>query len=159
MDIQVRYAKREDLDKINELRKMVNDIHVEKRPDIFRAGFVKELKDYIYELFENEKSDIIVATVDGDIAGFVASNHVYRSENPYNIERKYYHIEELAVSDNYRRMGIATMLIEFCRNTAAVNGFDKIELDVWEFNQSAIKFYGESGFKTYRRFMEIDLNT
>lgn len=34
----VRFAEEKDLDIINELRKQVNDIHVEGRPDIFKAG-------------------------------------------------------------------------------------------------------------------------
>lgn len=35
MNISVRYAKREDLVRVNEMRKMVNDLHTENRPDIF----------------------------------------------------------------------------------------------------------------------------
>lgn len=40
----VRFAEEKDLEKVNELRKQVNDIHVEGRPDIFKAGFGKELR-------------------------------------------------------------------------------------------------------------------
>ena len=35
-------------------------------------------------------------------------------------------------------------------------GLDKIELDVWEFNDTALKFYESLGFRTYRRYMEFD---
>ena len=42
----VRFAEEKDLDRINELRKQVNDIHVEGRPDVFKAGFGTELRDF-----------------------------------------------------------------------------------------------------------------
>lgn len=51
----VRLAKEKDLGRINELRKQVNDIHVEGRPDIFKAGFGVELRDYAYTLMTGRK--------------------------------------------------------------------------------------------------------
>ena len=65
----VRLAKEKDLGRINELRKQVNDIHVEGRPDIFKAGFGVELRDYAYTLMNGENSDIIVAERNGEICG------------------------------------------------------------------------------------------
>ncbi len=41
----VRFAEEKDIIRVNELRKQVNDIHVEGRPDIFKAGFCRELQD------------------------------------------------------------------------------------------------------------------
>lgn len=35
MSLSVRYAKREELERVNELRRMVNELHAENRPDIF----------------------------------------------------------------------------------------------------------------------------
>ena len=39
MEITVRYADRAELPRVNELRKMVNELHANGRPDIFRPGF------------------------------------------------------------------------------------------------------------------------
>ena len=39
MSLSVRYAKREELERINELRRMVNELHAENCPDIFLPGF------------------------------------------------------------------------------------------------------------------------
>ena len=33
--------------------------------------------------------------------------------------------------------------------------FDRIELDVWSFNEEALKFYEAVGFQTYRRLMAL----
>ena len=43
-DIIVRYAKEDDLCRVNELRADVNELHVNGRPDIFRSGFCNELQ-------------------------------------------------------------------------------------------------------------------
>ena len=37
----VRFAEEKDLNRVNELRKQVNQIHVDARPDVFKAGFCK----------------------------------------------------------------------------------------------------------------------
>ena len=38
MEITVRPATEEDYDILNELRRQVNDLHVQGRPDIFGSG-------------------------------------------------------------------------------------------------------------------------
>jgi GNAT superfamily N-acetyltransferase len=40
---------------------------------------------------------------------------------------------------------------------AKEKGFDRIELNMWEFNRDALAFYESVGFETYRRYMEIML--
>ena len=43
----IRFAKENELVRVNELRKQVNDLHVEGKPEVFKAGFNDELRDYI----------------------------------------------------------------------------------------------------------------
>ncbi len=38
MDILIRFAEKEELRKVNMIRKQVNDLHLNGRPDIFREG-------------------------------------------------------------------------------------------------------------------------
>ena len=45
--IIIRFAKESELVRVNELRKQVNDLHVEGKSEIFRAGFNDELRDFI----------------------------------------------------------------------------------------------------------------
>ena len=37
----IRIAENKDIEQINRLREQVNDIHVQGRPDIFKAGFLR----------------------------------------------------------------------------------------------------------------------
>ena len=157
MNIEVRIAKPEEFPEINEIRRMVNDVHVNGRPDIFRAGFCQELQDHVYVQAEKEDSDVVVALVDGEIAGFATVEYVHRPESPYNLARDYYHVEEFGVSEKHRREGVATALVNYMKEEARAKGFPRIELDMWEFNQGALAFYEAAGFETFRRYMEIKL--
>ncbi len=154
---EIRYAERTELARVNEIRAMVNEVHVNGRPDIFRPGFCEVLQAHIFERFDAADSDVIVALMDGVVCGFATVEYVERPMSPYNLPRRYYHIEEFGVDAAYRRMGVATALVEFCRQEAAKKGFARIELDMWEFNESALQFYEAAGFRTFRRYMELDV--
>lgn len=156
--IIVEPAERGDLPRINELRRMVNDVHVNGRPDIFRPGFCEELEAHLYEKFDREDSGVIVAKLGGVVFGFAITEYINRPGNAYNLPRSYYHVEEFGVDEHFRRMGIATALVDYMKREAAEHGFPKIELDMWEFNTGALAFYEEAGFRTYRRYMELDID-
>ena len=68
--MNVRFATEADLDRVNELRKQVNDLHVKGKPEIFKPGFPQELRDHIYTIRDDPKQRIVVAE---RIAGHQAS--------------------------------------------------------------------------------------
>lgn len=153
----VRFAEEKDLDEINELRKQVNDIHVEGRPDMFKAGFGTEIRDFVKIIMNGENSDVIVAERNGIICGMVCVDYVNKPESPYSKARSFYHVQEIAVDAKYRRQGVAKELLEFMIEDAKKKKLGKIELDVWEFNNSAIEFYQAVGFRPTRRWMEYEV--
>ena len=55
----VRSAEEQELERVNVLRKQVNDLHVEGKPNIFKANFYDGLSDYIYEIWNDDKKEII----------------------------------------------------------------------------------------------------
>lgn len=156
-NIIVRYAKRDELECVNKMRAAVNELHVNGRPDIFRPGFCAELQQHIYDVFDSDKADIIVAECGGTLCGFATVEYIDRPESAYCNARSFYHIEEFGVDAAFRRMGVASAIVEFCKGEAKAKGYNRIELDVWEFNDGAIRFYEAAGFQTYRRLMQLDL--
>lgn len=156
-DCVVRYAERSELERINELRSMVNDLHVNGRPDIFRPGFTYELQRYIYQKLDSESSDVIAALIDGEICGFAMVEYIDRPASPYRLPQRSVVIDELGVDAAYRRRGVASALVAFCRQEARRKGYERIELNMWEFNESALRFYEAVGFRTYRRYMDLDV--
>ncbi len=155
MDIIVRFAREEELDRINVLRRQVNDLHAAGKPEVFKPGFSEELRDYIRRIWNDPRQEIAVAETGGEICGFAVLNHITRPENPFMYERDYLDIDEFCVDENHRRMGAATAMIAFIRDYARGQGFSRIELNMWEFNRGALAFYEAAGFTTCRRYMEM----
>lgn len=153
----VRFAEEKDIEKVNELRKQVNDIHVEGRPDIFKPDFGAEIRDVAKSFIHDEDKDIIVAVRDGEICGMLCVEVVNKPESPYGMARSFYHVVEVAVDEKHRQEGVGRELFEFIKTDAARRGLDKIELDAWEFNETAIEFYRAVGFKVTRRWFEFDV--
>lgn len=151
----IRFAKEDELERINVLRKQVNDLHVEGKPDVFKPGFNEELQNYVYYIFKDPEQKIVVADKDGEICGFAILHHIYKPENPFMKVRDFLDIDEFCVDENHRREGIATAMVEFIKNFAKEQGYHRLELNMWEFNQDALAFYEVAGFETFRRYMEM----
>lgn len=121
----VRYAKREELEFVNKIRKQVNEVHVKGCPDIFRKDGWQFIEPFIYTRFGEENSGVIVAAIGEEIVGFAVAQYTTKPESPYNKERKYLHIEEFGVDENHRRRGIATAIIDFAKEDAQKRGLKK----------------------------------
>ena len=153
--MEIRFATESDLERVNELRKQVNDLHVEGKPDVFKPGFSDDLRDFINVIWKDSEQEIVVAVDDGIVCGFAIIHHINKPENPFMYERDFLDIDEFCVDEAYRRKGAATELIAFIKSYAKEKGFHRIELNMWEFNQGALAFYEAVGFKTFRRYMEF----
>lgn len=151
----IRFAKENELVRVNELRKQVNDLHVEGEPDVFKEGFNDELRDHVYDIWNDSEQEIVVADSDGTICGFAVLHHIVKQATPFMYERDFMDVDEFCVDKEYRRQGVASEIITFIRKYAKERGFNRIELNMWEFNQDALAFYEAVGFKTYRRYLEM----
>lgn len=151
-----RFATMADKEQINALRREVNGLHVQGRPDIFKPGFGPEIRDHVDTYLRGEAGRAIVEEINGRAAGMVMVDYIDRPESPYNLARKFVHVAEICVDKDFRRMGVGKKLMDFVKADAREKGFDRIELDVWAFND-ALAFYEDEGFTVFRRFLELRL--
>ena len=149
-----RFARESELIHVNELRRQVNELHVEGKPDVFKPGFPTELQEHIHTIWNDPKQRIVICERDGAICGFAVLNHITRPKTPFMYERDYLDIDEFCVDADCRRQGVGTELMAFICDYAKAQGFSKVELNMWEFNTDALQFYEANGFQTYRRYME-----
>ena len=155
--ITVRPAKREELDRVNALRRMVNDLHVAGRPAQFKPGFGEPLKSHLFQQFDDpDRFGVLVALVDGEVAGFATVQYIHRPEGPYTLPLDFYHVEEFGVDAAHRRRGVARALVEYMKADARGHGLKRLDLDVWSFNEGAMAFYEAAGFTPYRVYMELN---
>ena len=154
----VRFAKTEDAERINELRRQVNELHVNGRPNHFKAGFNQELRDHVYMYLTGGIGYAAVEEEDGQVRGMVLVDYIDRPESPYRYAERFAHIAEICVDEQYRRQGIGQRLLDFVKADAKEKGFSRIELDVWAFND-ALAFYEAEGYTVFRRYMELNLDS
>ena len=150
----VRYAKKKDLDRINALRKQLHDLHCTGKPDIFQKPFGDKLTAEIRKMYHNKDGILVVSEKDEDIQGFAYAVCYTIKDSPYWDERKYCKICEVCVDKALRGQGIGTELVEYIGKESAEKGFEKLEMEVWEFNAAACAFWEKRGFTTYLRCME-----
>ena len=153
----VRIARLGDAERINELRRQVNELHVAGRPETFKPGFCDELRDHLFTIWKDPNQQIVVTEIEGKVCGFAILNHINRPENPFMFERDFLDIDEFGVDQNSRRQGAASEMIRFIRDWAKEQGFSRLELNMWTFNYGALAFYEAVGFTTYRKYMEMPL--
>ncbi|MGN0473612.1 MAG: ribosomal protein S18-alanine N-acetyltransferase [Acutalibacteraceae bacterium] len=79
----------------------------------------------------------VTALADGEVAGYVGMHHL--DDVGY--------ICNVAVSSDYRGMGIGGQLLEYLIDYARKNSLSEITLEVRTSNQAARKLYEKSGFE------------
>ena len=70
-------------------------------------------------------------------------------------DMKTIHLEDVCVDEACRGTGIGGALMEYVTDWAKANGCDHMDLDVWEFNEGARRFYERWGFATQKRRMDM----
>ncbi|MCL2771747.1 MAG: GNAT family N-acetyltransferase [Oscillospiraceae bacterium] len=160
-NIKVRTAVIGDIDRIIDLLKQIRKLHCDGRPDMFRYDLIKFDRDYLNEIMKSPEKPLFVAVDtsygDGAVVGYAICEIInYENHKVYNNFKSFY-IDDICVDEKYRHSGIGTLLFEHCRKNATEQDCYCMDLNVWEFNQSAMKFYEKCGMSTRSRKMELIL--
>ncbi len=156
--MQIRRANKFDLIGINKLLRQVLEVHAAGRPDIFMSGRKKYTDDELLEILSNDNTPVFTA-VDDDNSVLGYAFCVYQITQNDNIlcDRRVIYIDDLCVDENCRGKHIGTQLFEYVKNFAHDNGFDAITLNVWAFNENALRFYEKCGFSPLKHVMEMKM--
>ena len=153
----IRFATEADIPGMIELLKQVGQVHHEIRPDLFRAGAQKYDEAALSALLSDEKRPILIAELEGKVAGYAFCILQITENDPVLCDRKVLYIDDLCVEETFRGHGIATALYQRTLEFARELGCDAVTLNVWCGNDSAMKFYEKSGFKPQKVGMEVIL--
>lgn len=150
----VRFARKEDYEAINALRAPVCALHSNGYPALFKPVFAKDHQERVLKMMEDPEQDVLVAEENGQLLGFAMVEYIKREETNGMYAVHEAHIVEIGVDETSQGKGIGTALIQAVKDAAKVRGCRSVQLDVWEFNKSALRFYEKLGFVTLRRKME-----
>jgi len=154
MKIIIREAIEKDYEAICKLYFEGDTLHYTSDDYLFREPQpLARGKEKIVSILNDEKADLFIAEIDGEIVGVL---HIYlkeRKDEPPMKGRKLAHIDSIVVAKEYQGKGIGKQLMEKADAWARIKGLNEIELGVFEFNKEAIAFYEILGFKTVSRYM------
>ena len=155
--MDIRQANKNDITQMVPLLDEVSKLHIEKRPDVFKTRAYEEIKSNLEEMIQDE-SNIILIAEDKQVAVGVIICKVREINDHTNLKNiKVLWINEICVKQEYRRNGIGRSLIEKAKEIAKENNCLRLELNCWELNGEAMKFYENQGLTTQRRVMEINI--
>lgn len=154
----IRQATQHDIAKINQLRKQVNDLHIQGEPQIFKPGFSVEMQQYVLQFLDNDQKVLLVCEQDNAVVGYAMVSFVVKPETPYRYELKFAEIEEIGVDQNCQNKGCGKQLMQEIINISKQKGFLEIQLNMFTFNKSAEIFYEKMGFETYRKHLRLKTN-
>ena len=153
----IRFAAEQDIPGMLQLLKQVGQVHHEIRPDLFRSGAQKYDEAALSALLLDEKRPILIAELEGKVAGYAFCILQITKDDPVLCDRKVLYIDDLCVEETLRGHGIATALYQRTLDFARELGCDAVTLNVWCGNDSAMKFYEKSGLKPQKVGMEVIL--
>lgn len=153
----IRFANTADIPGMIHLLRQVGQVHHEIRPDLFRCGAQKYDEAALTELLADPDRPILVADIEGKVAGYAFCIFQSVQGDPVLRDRKVLYIDDLCVDEGCRGKGIATALYQEVCRFAKESGCQAVTLNVWNGNDSAMKFYEKCGMKPQKVGMEAVL--
>jgi ribosomal protein S18 acetylase RimI-like enzyme len=154
VEVSIRKATAEDYNALCELFDEVDALHRGALPHIFQKpdGPVRE-HAYYQGLIADENVGVFVAEAGGELVGFVHAVIRDTPALPVIVPRRYAIVDGIGVKAEFQNHGIGRMLMDTAREWAIAKGATAIELNVYEFNKTAIAFYQRLGYETLSRKM------
>ena len=153
----IRKAQPQDIDGLIRLLRQILDLHYKNRPDIFVADSQKYAREEIEDILKDENRPIFVAADNNNhILGYCFCK-LHRPNHSVLRKQLTLYIDDFCVEEALRGQGVGKKLFDAVLIYAREQGAYNIDLNVWSFNETAIKFYENLGFSTRRQTMELIL--
>lgn len=140
----IRKMNKEDYNEVKELFYETHHLHLKNRPDIYNNSDPLPIEIF-NDLLTNYDNLNYVYVLDNKVVGVLNALIKYIPNNSIIKERKICFIESIAVREDNRRQGIGLSLYKKLKEEIKDKSIDAIELNVWGFNENAIKFYESLG--------------
>lgn len=154
----IRQATPKDYIPLCELFDEIDALHRDKLPGMFQKtdGPVRE-RAYYLSIVADENIGFFIAEAGPGLVGFVHTIFRDAPTFPVFVPRKIAVVDSLVVKAGFRQQGLGEMLMDKAQEWAIAKGATSMELNVYEFNQTAISFYERLGYQTYSRRMQKEL--
>lgn len=153
----ITFAKASHIPGMIKLLDQVGQVHHDIRPDLFRDDARKYSEADLAELLKDPSRPILIAEIDGDVAGYCFCILQESKNDSVLCDRKVLYIDDLCVDEARRGSGIAAALYKKACAFARELGCQAVTLNVWCGNDRAMAFYEKMGMKPQKIGMETIL--
>lgn len=156
--MEIRRAKEQDMDGINNLLLQVCLVHHKGRPDLFKYGAKKYSDEELKAIIHDDTRPILTAIDEnGTVLGYAFCIFQQHLNNNILTDIKTLYIDDLCVDEQLRGQHIGRQLYEAVLDYARASDCYNVTLNVWSLNEAAMKFYQSCGLKPQKVGMETIL--
>jgi ribosomal protein S18 acetylase RimI-like enzyme len=146
--VKIRAATAQDLEQICVLADETAELHHLHEPEVFVPPDTQRDRAFWLASIEQDDGTTLVAEKLGRIVGFVTARMLTTVSASFLRPRITSRIGSIVVSRLNRREGIGTSLIRAIEAWAAAQSAVEVRLEVFSFNEEAIRFYAALGYAT-----------
>ena len=144
--MEIRRAKEQDMNRINDLLRQVCLVHHQGRPDLFKYGAKKYTDEQLLSIIRADNTPIFTAVDEKDrVIGYAFCIFQQHQNDNILTDIKTLYIDDLCVDENLRGQHIGRRLYEHVLAFAREQGCYNVTLNVWSLNEPAMKFYQSCG--------------
>ena len=153
----IRRAEITDIPDILCLLRQVCNVHQAIRPEIFKRDGVKYTENDLKTLLLDESRPVWCALEGENFLGYCFCQWEEYRDSSVLTDRRELYIDDLCVDETARGKGVATALFRHVTAAAKETGTDFITLNVWNGNDSALRFYEKMGMAPRKTTLELRL--
>lgn len=156
--MNIRRARQKDMEGINRLLNQVLMVHHNGRPDLFKANVKKYTDEELALIIEDDSRPIFVGVDEKDeVLGYAFCIFQQHINNNILTDIKTLYIDDLCVEEALRGQHIGRQIYDYVVAFAKEQGCYNLTLNVWNCNESAMKFYENCGLAPQKVGMETIL--
>ena len=153
--MEIRKAAPAEIPQILKLLVQVNMVHHNGRPDLFKGPATKYSEAELKRLLQDETRPIFVCMNGDTLLGYAFCILKEVKDDRLLEDCKTLYVDDLCVDETSRGNGVGKALMTHAVQYAKDCGCRNVTLNVWSFNEKAMRFYQSFGMHEQRRTMEL----
>lgn len=149
-EIKIRKAEEKDYEAVNTLYREIYTLFNKGLPDFYKKMPRKTLpKGTFLNMAEDKKCLFIVSELDNQVNGVLYAIIEEEEGDDWIYPYRRISVEEICVHPSYRNKGIGILLMNEVEKWATKMKISELMVLIYSFNDSAINFYNNNGYKSY----------
>ncbi len=147
MEAIIRRAHVGDVEQLVRLNGIVQQLHVDARPDTFGPPSAEAVAAWFTARLADPNARVWIAEIEGRAVGYVLAMFMVREASAFLRARSWCEVDQLAVDPTARRRGVARALVAALAQEAQAVGVTELKAQTWGFNEPSRRLFESLGFE------------